>query len=192
MENVPHDIAVAGVGYEDELSLWECLEDLVQQELADTQGCADIAEVQRARVERTTWVGLVDEVHIIAGDLFGGRRQVVEMRAWDAAGPVCIDVWHVIPLRERLCERIEQPFLWRVDLGHSQNVINVRDDGQAFRRSKIGCCVPVDVTLCVDVQALDIGGGIPGCETVGFNGNKTIKVALWSCRSWELDLLIAA
>jgi len=76
---VPHDVRVGCVRYEDKLSLRESLEDAVQQEFADTEGSADVGEVQRAVVEASAWVGGVDELHVVPRHLLGCGCEVVEM-----------------------------------------------------------------------------------------------------------------
>lgn len=58
---VGHDIAVGGVGDQDELALREGLEDLVEEEFADRERGGDVAEVEGPRVEGAEGVGLVDE-----------------------------------------------------------------------------------------------------------------------------------
>ena len=93
-----HDVAVAGVGDEDELAVRESAEDFLQQEFADGEGGADVAEVERSRVEGATGVGLVDEVHVVARHLFGRSGEVVEVIIRYAAGPVGVDLRHVHPL----------------------------------------------------------------------------------------------
>ena len=77
---VPHDIRVGRVGYENELSLREGLEDAVEQELADAEGSADVGEIQRTVVEASARVSGVDELHVVPRHLLGCGREVVEVR----------------------------------------------------------------------------------------------------------------
>ena len=94
---IAHNVAVTRIRDEDEFALGKSAEDLLEQEFADGQGSADVAEVEGPRVEGTTGVGLVDEIHVIAGDLFGGGGEVVEVEVGDAARPVGVDLGHVHP-----------------------------------------------------------------------------------------------
>jgi hypothetical protein len=48
---VLHDIAVRGIGDEDELALGEGLEDLGEEEHADGQGGGDVGEVEGTSVK---------------------------------------------------------------------------------------------------------------------------------------------
>lgn len=124
-----HDVAIACIRHEDEFPLGESLEDLIEQVFADTEGGFHVAEIQRARVKRAAWVGFVDEVHVVAGDLFGGGGQVVEMEVGYRARPVGIDGGHVLPLHEGAGEGVEETFFGLVDLGNAQDVVDVGDDG---------------------------------------------------------------
>ena len=74
-----HDIAIARVSNEDKLSLRIRLEDLVEQERPDTESSGYVAEVERPSIERAAGIGLVNEVHVIAGHLFRRSSQVMEM-----------------------------------------------------------------------------------------------------------------
>lgn len=58
---VGHDIAVGRIGHENEFSLREGLEDLVEEEFTDGECRRRVAEVQGAGVEGSEGVGLVDE-----------------------------------------------------------------------------------------------------------------------------------
>lgn len=78
---VLHDVAVRSVGDKHKLSLRESLEDLGEEVHADRKGGFHVGEVERASVEGAAGVGLVNEVHVIAGGLFGGGGQIVEVRA---------------------------------------------------------------------------------------------------------------
>lgn len=71
---VTHDVAVAGVGDEDKLALRKCLKHLFQQEFADGQGGGDVAKVEGTGVERPAGVVVIDELHVVSGDLFGSCR----------------------------------------------------------------------------------------------------------------------
>lgn len=59
---VAHDVRVGGVGHEDELAARVCFEDFLEEELADAQGCAYVAEVERTGVEASARVGRVYEL----------------------------------------------------------------------------------------------------------------------------------
>ncbi len=111
--------------------MWIRLEDLHEQVFADTEGLVNVAEVQGTRIKGTTGIGLVDKVHVISGHLLGGCGEVVEMKVWDAAGPVGIDVGHVHPGGKRTRKGVQQAFLWLVDFSDAKDVVNVIDDGEA-------------------------------------------------------------
>lgn len=76
-----HDIAIARVSNEDELSLWIRLEDLIEKECPNAEGSGYVAKVERPSIERATGIGLIDEVHIVARHLFRRSSQVMEMDA---------------------------------------------------------------------------------------------------------------
>lgn len=130
---IAHYIAVAGIRHQDEFPLGVGGENLLEQEFPDAQGCADVAKVQRTGVKRTAGIRLVDEVHVIPRDLLRGGRQVVEVDTRDRPRPVGIDIWHVLPLGKRAGERVQEAFFRLVDFGHTENIINVRDNRNACR-----------------------------------------------------------
>jgi len=148
---IPHDVGVAGIGHEDELPVRIGLEDLVEQELADAERGADVGEVQGPIVEGAALVGFVDEVHVVARSLLGRGCQVVEMHVGDATGPVRVDARHIRPLHEGFGEGVQQAEFGFVDLGDSEDVVDVGDDGQAGGGNEVGGCVAVDVAFCVDI-----------------------------------------
>ncbi len=78
-----HDIAIARVGHQDKFPSWIRLKYFIEEEFADAERSRYVAEIERSGIEGATRVGLVDEIHVIAGDLLGGRCQVVEMEVWD-------------------------------------------------------------------------------------------------------------
>lgn len=125
---VAHDVAVAGVGDEDELALGKGAEDLLEQEFADGQGGADVAEVERSRVEGSARVRLVDEVHVVSRHLFGRGGEVMEVEVRDAARPVGVNFRHVHPRREGAGEGVEEAFFRLVDFGDAEDVIDVVDN----------------------------------------------------------------
>ena len=84
------------------------------------------------------------------------------MEVGDGARPVGVDVRHVHPGGEGAGEAVEEALLGLVDLGDPQDVVDVGDDGQAGLRHQVGGSVAVDVALRVDIQALDVGGGVAG------------------------------
>ena len=159
---IAHHVRVARVGHQHEFPLRIGLEDLLEQKLTDRQSRTDVAEVEGPRVEAAAGVGLVDEVHVVAGDLLGRGGEVVEVEVGDGARPVGVDVRHVHPGGEGAGEAVEETFRGLVDLGDAQDVVDVGDDGQAGLGNQIGGGVTVDVALGVDVQALDVGGGVAG------------------------------
>lgn len=61
----------------------EGLEDFLEQKLSNRQRGAHVAEIQGARVERAAGVGLVDEIHVVARNLFWRRGEIVEVNARD-------------------------------------------------------------------------------------------------------------
>lgn len=188
---VPHHVAVTRVGHQDEFSVRVGGENLPQQKITDAQSCADIAKIKRSRVKRATGVRLVDEFHIISCHLFGGCRQVVEMDVRYAARPVGVNVGHVHPWGERTRERVQQAFLRLVDLGHPQNIINVRNDRDPRRWHEIGGGIPNITSLGVDIQSLNTLRGIPWRQSVVFDLHKCVEIALLSGGIWKLNLLTA-
>lgn len=186
-----HHVAVARVGHQHELPLRIGGENLSQEEITDPQGCADIAEIEGSRVERTTRVGLVDELHVIPRHLFGGGGEVVEMDVRHAARPVGVDAGHVHPRGKRAGERIQQTFLGLVDLGHAKDIINIRNDGDAGLWHEIGRCISDVASLGIDVQSLDLIGGIASLQSGAFDLHECIKIALLGRGIGKLDLLTA-
>ena len=188
---IAHDVAVAGICYQDKLPLGVCLEDLLQQEFADRKRGADVAEVQWTRIEGATRVGLVDEIHIIASDLLGGGGQVVEVKVRNRARPIGVDIRHVHPGHERAGEGVEQALLGFVDFGNAKDVVNIGDDAQPGLGDEVGGGITVDVTLRIDVQALDGGvGGIAGGEAVVVDLDEAVKVAFLGGGDGEYDALV--
>lgn len=114
-----HHVTVARVRHQDKFPFRIGGENLSEQKVTNMQSCADIAEVEGSRVERTARVRLVDELHIVPRHLFGGRRQIVKMDIRHCARPVGVDGGHVHPRGKRTGERIQQTLLGLVNLGHA-------------------------------------------------------------------------
>ena len=166
------------------------LEDLVEEKLANAQSSVDIAEIQRSIIERAARVCLVDEVHVIARHLLRRGSEVVEMEVGDAPRPIGIDFWHIHPRDKRTSEGIEQTLGWFVNLGHAQNIVDVRNDGEAVRWDKIGCCIAVDVTFCIHVHALDVARGVAVLKAGAIDWDEGIEIAFRGSGIWEIDCLI--
>lgn len=184
---VSHNITVAGIRNEDEFTLGEGSEDLLQEELPDGQRSADVAKVQRPCIKTATGVCLVDKVHIISGNLLRSRGQVVEVHIWQAFGPIGIDVWHVHPWSVRTGERVEKAFLWLVNLSDAQDVVDIIDDGQTSARNQIGRGIACVCAIGVNVDALGRARSIARDESTArdvLNGHKYIKITFRSGRIW--------
>lgn len=76
---VVHDVVVACVADQYEFALWEGLDDFCEQRLAHREGLVHGREVERTCVEGAGGVGVVDELHVDAGGLLGGRGEVVKV-----------------------------------------------------------------------------------------------------------------
>ena len=116
----------------------------------------------------------------------------MEVKVGNAARPVGVDVRHVHPRRKRARERVQQPFFGLVDFGNAQDVVDVVDNGQTGRGNEVGGCVSRVRAVGVDVQALDLGGGVAGSEALAVDGNKTVEVTFVGCGDGEFDDLVAA
>ena len=92
---ISHNITVACIRNQDELSLWKGLEDFIEQEFADAQRSADVAEVQRTIVKGASRVGLVDEIHVIASHLLRSGGQIMEPEVWKSPRPIGVDVYNL-------------------------------------------------------------------------------------------------
>ena len=92
---ISHNITIARIRNQDELSLWKGLENFIEQELADAQRSADVAEVQRTIVKGASRVVLVDEIHVIASHLLRSGGQVMEPEVRKSARPIGIDIYHL-------------------------------------------------------------------------------------------------
>ena len=91
---IPHNITVACIRNQDKLSLWKGLENFIEQELADAQRGADVAEVQRTIVKGASRVVLVDEIHVIASHLLRSGGQIMEPEVRKSARPIGVDVYN--------------------------------------------------------------------------------------------------
>jgi hypothetical protein len=185
-----HDIRVGRVGDENELPLRESLEDLLQKVHANRQRSRDVREVEWSGVEGAAGVGLVDEVHVETGALLRSSGEVMEMRAVrQGARPVGIDIGHVHPWCERTSKRVQQALLGIVDLGDTQNVINVRDKGDSLVGHQESGGVATVCAVGVDIQALHIVCLVSVQKAVALDGHKSIKVTELSRLVGELDCL---
>lgn len=178
---VLHDVAVAGVGHEDELALREGHEDALEQELADGQGGADVGEVERARVEGAERVGAVDVRLVLPGHLLRQRGQVVEVRGLvaelEVRGPVGVDLGHVHPGDVGLGEGVEDDLRRLPDLGDAEDVVDVGEDGQAGGRHQVGGRVADVRALRVHVEDLDRVGLVARVETIALDRHELVKVS---------------
>ena len=189
---IAHHVAVTRISDKDELPLRKGLEDLLEQEFADRERGGDVGEVERSRVEGSSGVCLVDEVHVVAGYLLGGCGQVVEVEVWDRFRPIGVDLGHVHPRGERAGEGIQQPFFRLVDLGYAQDIVDVRDDGKAFVGNEEGGGIADLDALCVDIQTLQLRGCVAWCEAVVFDLHETVDVAFARGGDRKFDDLVAA
>ena len=113
------------------------------------------------------------------------------MEAGDAGGPVGVDGGHVHPRGEGAGERVEQTLGRFVDFRHAEDVVDVGDDGQAGGGDEVGGRVARGGALRVDVQTLDLVGGVAGGQSVVVDRDEAVKVTLRGGRDWEVDDLIA-
>lgn len=187
-----HHVAVARVCHEDKLPLRIRLEDLGEEVLAYAQGGLHITEVQRPGVEGAAGVGFVDEVHVVARDLFRGGGEVVEVEVGDGARPVGVDVRHIFPLDKRPSEGVEETFFRLIDFRDAENIVDVANDCHARRRDEVSGRIANIATLGIDVQALDVGGFVAVCKAIALDRHKPVEVAL-GCRGvWKFNLLTPA
>ena len=189
---IAHDIRVRRVGHEDKFALRERLKDLGEQEFADGERGADVAEVQGACVEGAAGVGGVDELHVVPCDLLGCRGEVVEVEIWKAGGPIGVDFGHVFPGCEGAREGVEEAFLGFVDFGYAEDVIDVADYCEAAVGDEVGGAVAQGCSFDVSAEALDLGGFVAVEETVALNLDKGVEVTLGGCEIRELNILVAA
>jgi hypothetical protein len=186
-----HDIAVAGIGDKDKLSLREGLEDLGQKELADGKSGRNVGEVERTGIERSTGVMGVGEVHVSSGDLLGGGGQIVEMHVGQTLAPVGVDVGHVLPGDVLLGERVEQTLRRLVDLCDTEDIINITDNGETGSGYEVSGRVANRSTLNMCVETLDLVGFVSVHETSAIDRNKDIKVTLDGGVVWKIDGLVS-
>jgi hypothetical protein len=107
--------------------------------------------------------------------------KVVEMRIREAPGPVAVDFWHLLPSCEWAGERIEYPLVRLVDLGDTQNVVNVGNEGESLRRHKVGSRISDACALDMSVQSLDLFGFISRSKAIAVNRHKGIEITLDCC-----------
>ena len=108
----------------------------------------------------------------------------------DGTGPVGEDVGHVFPLDEGAGKCVEEAFLWLVDFGDAEDIVDVAYDGEAGGGNEVGSCIANFAALGVDVETLDVGSCVAVFETVSFDLNKGIEVALVCCGVGKLYPLI--
>lgn len=189
---VAHDVAVGGVGDEDELALGEGLEDALEEVFADGEGGADVGEVEGPRVEGAEGVGVVDEGHVLPGRLLGERGQVVEMGVCERSRPVAVDVRHVHPGHEGLGEGVVEAVFRVVDLRDAEDVVDVGDDGQPGGGDEVGGGVAAGCALHLLMEDLDLGCAVAGSETGVVELHETVDVAFGRGGGWVGDHLGAA
>ena len=111
------------------------------------------------------------------------------MEVGNTARPVGIDVRHVHPRCEWAREGVQQTFLGLVDFCYSEDVINVGHDGKAFWRHQERGCIPVDITLGIDIQPLYFACRTAGQKPIVFDLNEAVEVS-FGCRGRrKFDLL---
>jgi hypothetical protein len=139
-------------------------------------------------------VCLVDEVHVETRGLLGSGGQVVEVRVvGHSARPVSVDLGHVHPGHEGAGKGIEESFLGIIDLGHSQDVVNVGDEGYTFVGHQEGRGVAAQSTVGVDIESLHIlVGYVTRKQAILLDGQEDVKIALGCSLVWQLDVLSAA
>ena len=91
--------------------------------------------------------------------------------------PVGIDVGHVHPGSKGAGEAVEETFLGFVDLGHTQDIVNIRDEGDTLRGDKEGSGIAAVRAIGMNVEALNVIGLVTGCEAVQLDGYEDVKVA---------------
>ena len=82
-----------------------------------------------------------------------------------------------------------------VDFRHAEDVVNVADDGQTSRRDEIGSRVARQGAFRVDIETLDLGGGVARHETAARNvldRNEGVVVTLRRGRVGKRHVLGAA
>lgn len=192
---VAHDVGIRRVGEQDEFALGEGQEDLLEEESPDRERRRHVAEVEGSRVEGAEGVRRVDEVHVVARHLLRGRGEVVEVQLLPEGGrPVGVDGRHVHPRDVGFGEGVEEAEGGFVDLRDAEDVVDVRDDGQACGRHEVGCRVARVGAVRVDVDALDGGGAVSGEEVAARTGDvseweELVEIALDGRFAYECDVL---
>lgn len=100
------------------------------------------------------------------------------MHVRKADRPIPIDVWHILPRRERLGKRVEQTFFGLINLGNTEDIVNVGHDGQSGRGYQVRCGISNGGALDVRVQSLDRRCLIARLQAVALDGNKRIEITL--------------
>lgn len=91
--------------------------------------------------------------------------------------PVGIDFGHVQPGSKGAGEAVEKTFLGFVDLGYTQNVVNIRDEGDTLRGDEEGSGIAAVGAIGMNVEALNVVGLVTGCEAIQLDGYEDVKVA---------------
>lgn len=77
------------------------------------------------------------------------------MEIGNRSTPVGVNFRHVLPLSIGSCKRVEQTFLWIIDLGNSQNIIDIGDDRETLRWNQICRRISSRGPICVYVERLN-------------------------------------
>ena len=149
-----HDVGIGSVSDKNKLSIRVSEEDLVQQEFSDRQCGRDITKIQRSRVKAASGVVVIDELHVIFGDLLGGCGEVVKVHFGEARRPIGVVIRHVHPLPERVNKGVVETLCRLIDFGDTENVINVTDDCHTLGRHQVGGCIPFVSSACIHIKPL--------------------------------------
>jgi len=74
------------------------------------------------------------------------------------AAPVRVDIRHVFPLGKVVRKCVEQAFLGIVDFGDAQDVVDVRDEGDALCGDEVGGRISGEGVVGIHVEALHVIG----------------------------------
>ena len=106
--------------------------------------------------------------------------------------PVGVDVRHVHPRGVGFGEGVEETLFGLVDLGDTEDVVDVADDRHAGVGDEVGRRVACLRAIGVDVQALDLLRSISRNEPTRYvlDRYKGVEVTLRCSRIWKLHGLI--
>lgn len=113
------------------------------------------------------------------------------MHIRETGRPVAVNVWHVLPRRERNGERVEQSLLWLVNLGDAKDIVNVGHHGKSSRRNQVRGGIANGRALNVGVESLNLGCLISGSQPMAGNWHECIEIAFRSGIIWQSDVLRA-